>query len=126
MAKYRFKISDDGSTVGAALKVLAMIQDKEEYSATVDANTHILTITIKDEDAQWSTIKKTLRRSRWKSICQNIWKWFCDWWAQKSYWFIVLLEVPFLVVSCNGDIVQSIAVSAVIDVMIIMFLMSEQ
>lgn len=123
MAKYQFQISDDGSTVEAALKVLSMLQDKD-YSVSVDSDKHVLTITAGEKDAQRKAIKKELRKARRKLFWINVWKHFCNWWAQKGYWVTVLGWVPVLVLSCGGDIKSSIIVSIWIDVMVIIFSIS--
>lgn len=118
MAKYQFQISDDGSTVEAALKVLSMLQD-EDYSVSVDSDKHILTITAGEKDTQQKAIKRELKKSRWKLFRKSTWQHICNWIARKGYWLVVLIGAPILVLNCNGDIKLEIATSIWIDVMII-------
>lgn len=118
MAKYQFQISNDGSTAEAALKVLAMLQDKD-YSVSVDSDKHILTITAGEKDTQRNAIKKELKKSRWKLFWRSAWKRICNWIARKGYWLVVLIGAPIFVLNCNGDIELEIMTSIWIDVMII-------
>lgn len=123
MAEYHFKLDNDESTVGTVIKVLSMLQGKD-YSASIDSDKHILTITTNEKDSHWKAVKKKLGKARRKLFWINVWKHFCNWWAQKGYWVTVLGWVPVLVLSCGGDIKSSIIVSIWIDVMVIIFSIS--
>ena len=71
-----------------------------------------------------NSVKKKLGKARRKLFWINVWKHFCNWWAQKRYCVTVLGLVPVLVLGCGGDIKLSIVVSIWIDVMMIMFSIS--
>lgn len=122
MAKYRFQISNDGSTVEAVLKVLAMIQNKD-YSVSVDSDKHVLTIVAGEKNAQQKVIKRELRKSRWKLFRKSSWKHICRWVAHRGYWIPMLIAVPILVVFCEGDTISKTLIGIWIDVMILILSM---
>lgn len=125
MAKYQFQISDDGSMIEAALKVLSMLQD-EDYSVSVDSDKHILTITAGEKGAQRKAIKKELRKSRWKLFWKNARKYISNWYDRKGYWVGMLLFMPMFGSTVGGDTAVSIMAGIAIDLWMIVFLMSDE
>lgn len=122
MVKYQFQISNDGSTVEAVLKVLAMIQNKD-YSVSVDSDKHVLTIVVGEKNTQQKVIKRELRKSCWKLFWKSSWKHIRHWVAHRGYWIPMLIAVPILVVFCEGDTISKTLIGIWIDVMILILSM---
>lgn len=120
MAKYNFKIADDGSTMDSMLKMLSMLQD-QDYSVSVDADNHTLTVITEGKRTQNNSVKKTIKKTRRRLLWRKAWKSICHWVAQKGYWIPVLIGVPIIILGCRTDLVSLIMAAIWIDAIILVF-----
>lgn len=103
MAKYNFKIADDGSTMDSMLKMLSMLQD-QDYSVSVDADNHTLTVITEGKRTQNNSVKKTIKKTRRRLLWRKAWRKLCDWVRRKGDWIITLLFIAaYIMCSTKGS-----------------------
>lgn len=125
MAKYNFKIADDGSTMDSMLKMLSMLQD-QDYSVSVNADNHTLTVITEGKRTQNNSVKKTIKTTRCRLFWLKVWRKFCDWYMRKGYWLILIVCLPIMEVAIGHDIISLTEASVIMETWIIVFLISDE
>lgn len=122
MAEYHFKIADDGNAMDAMLKMLSMLQD-QDYSVSVDADNHTLTVVTKGKKPRNNSVKKTIKKTRRKLFWKNAWKRICDWVHRKGYWIITLIVTAGYIMNPRTP---KIWATIAVEVMIIVTLLTDE